>query len=34
MNEIEIFGPFSGLLLNRNKTEGVWIEKQATGPGL
>ena len=23
MNEIEIFGSFSGLLLNRNKTEGV-----------
>jgi hypothetical protein len=27
MNEIEIFGSFSGLLLNRNKTEGVWIGK-------
>jgi hypothetical protein len=25
MNEIEIVGSFSGLLLNRNKTEGVWI---------
>jgi hypothetical protein len=25
MNEIEIVGLFSGLLLNRNKTEGVWI---------
>jgi hypothetical protein len=22
MNEIEIFGSFSGLILNRNKTEG------------
>jgi hypothetical protein len=27
MKEIEIFGSFSGLLLNRNKTEGVWIGK-------
>ena len=27
MNEIEIFGSFSGLLLNRNKTEGLWIGK-------
>jgi hypothetical protein len=27
MHEIEIFGSFSGLLLNRNKTEGVWIGK-------
>jgi hypothetical protein len=27
MNEIEIFGSFSGLLLNRNKAEGVWIGK-------
>jgi hypothetical protein len=27
MNEIEIFGSFSGLLLNRNKTERVWIGK-------
>jgi hypothetical protein len=25
MNEIEIFGSFSGALLNRNKTEAVWI---------
>jgi hypothetical protein len=25
MNEIEIVGSFSGLLINRNKTEGVWI---------
>jgi hypothetical protein len=24
MNEIEIVGSFSGLLLNRNKTEGVY----------
>jgi hypothetical protein len=23
MNEIEIFGSFSGLILNRNKTEGI-----------
>ena len=30
MNEIEIFGSFSGLLLNRNKTEGVWIGKLKT----
>ena len=27
MNEIEIFGSFSGLILNRNKTEGLWIGK-------
>ena len=27
LNELEIFGSFSGLLLNRNKTEGVWIGK-------
>jgi hypothetical protein len=27
INEIEIFGSFSGLLLNRNKTEWVWIGK-------
>ena len=27
MNIIEIFGSFSGLLVNRNKTEGLWIEK-------
>jgi hypothetical protein len=27
MNEIETVGSFSGLLLNRNKTEGVWIGK-------
>jgi hypothetical protein len=27
MNELEIFGSFSGLLLNRNKTKGVWIGK-------
>ena len=25
MNEIEIFGSFLGVLLNRNKTEAVWI---------
>jgi hypothetical protein len=25
MNEIEIFVSFSGLILNRNKTEGIWI---------
>jgi hypothetical protein len=27
MNEIEIFGSFSGLVINRNKTEGLWIGK-------
>ena len=27
INEIEIFGSFSGLILNRNKTEGIWIGK-------
>ena len=27
MNEIEIFGTFSGLMINRNKTEGLWIRK-------
>ena len=27
MNEIEVFGSFSGLILNRNKTEGMWIGK-------
>jgi hypothetical protein len=27
MNEIEIFGSFSGLILNRNKTESIWIGK-------
>ena len=27
MNEIEIFGSFSGLKLNRNKTEGLWVGK-------
>ena len=27
MNEIEIFGSFSGLTLNKNKTEGIWIGK-------
>lgn len=27
MNETEIFGIFSGLKLNRNKTEGLWIGK-------
>jgi hypothetical protein len=30
MNEIEIFGSFSGLILNRNKTEGIWIGKLKT----
>jgi hypothetical protein len=25
MNEIEIFGNFSALMINRNKTEGLWI---------
>ena len=27
MNEIEIFGNFSGLMINKNKTEGLWIGK-------
>jgi len=27
MNEIEIFSSFSELVLNRNKTEGIWIGK-------
>ena len=27
MNEIEIVGSFSGLILNRNTTEGIWIGK-------
>jgi hypothetical protein len=27
MNEIEIFRSFSGLVINRNKTEGLWIGK-------
>jgi hypothetical protein len=27
MNEIEIFGNFSGLMINRNKTEGLRIGK-------
>jgi hypothetical protein len=27
MNEIEIFGNFSGLMIDRNKTEGLWIGK-------
>ena len=27
MNEIEIFGNFLGLMINRNKTEGLWIGK-------
>ena len=27
MNEIEIFGNFLGLMINRNKTEGMWIGK-------
>ena len=27
MNEIQIFGSFSGLILNRNKIEGIWIGK-------
>ena len=28
MNEIEIVCAFSGLRINRNKIEGLWIEKQ------
>jgi hypothetical protein len=31
MNEIEIFGNFSGLMINRNKTEGLWIGKLKIG---
>jgi hypothetical protein len=27
MNEIEFFGNFSSLMINRNKTEGLWIGK-------
>jgi hypothetical protein len=27
MNEIDIAGTFSGLMINRNKTEGLWIGK-------
>ena len=27
MNEIEIFWSFSRLILNKNKTEGIWIGK-------
>ena len=27
VNEIEIFGSLSGLILDRNKTEGIWIGK-------
>jgi hypothetical protein len=27
MNEIELFGNFSGLMINRHKTEGLWIGK-------
>lgn len=27
LNVIEIFGTFSGLKLNKNKTEGIWIGK-------
>ena len=27
MNEIEIFSTFSRLMINRNKTEGLWIGK-------
>jgi hypothetical protein len=27
MNEIEIFGSFPRLILNRNKPEGIWIGK-------
>jgi hypothetical protein len=29
MNEIEIFGNFSGLMINRNKTEGLWKLKHS-----
>ena len=27
LNEIEIFGSLSGLVLNRYKTQGVWVGK-------
>jgi hypothetical protein len=27
LNEIEIFGSLSGLVLNRNKTQGMWVGK-------
>jgi uncharacterized protein YjiK len=26
-NEIETFGSFSGLLINKNKTGGIWVGK-------
>ena len=26
-NEIETFGSFSGLLMNKNKTGGIWVRK-------
>jgi hypothetical protein len=26
-NEIETFGSFSGLLMNKNKTGGIWVGK-------
>jgi hypothetical protein len=27
LNEIEIVGSFSGLIMNKDKTEGLWIGK-------
>jgi hypothetical protein len=27
INEIETFGSFSGLLMNKNKTGGIWVGK-------
>lgn len=27
LNEMEIFGSLSGLMLNRNKTQGMWAGK-------
>ena len=27
LNEIAIFGSFSGLIMNKDKTEGLWIRK-------
>ena len=27
LNEIEIFGSLFGIMLNRNKTQGMWVEK-------
>jgi hypothetical protein len=29
INEIDIFGTFSGLMINRSKTEGLWKLKRS-----